>query len=141
MQCNYNSFIQIINFHGLFRNALRCRKTGACRILVPLRYAEMISFSERLVPLRSRELGSFENGNGSNLAGQWGTLSAFCSKLIFKLQKNNVTEEIANSLINNRFIDLHHTTEVYLKIKTHLYEMIFTEKKGKKKKSNIESAQ
>ena len=38
MQCNYNSFIQIINFHGPFRNALRCRKTGACRILVPLRY-------------------------------------------------------------------------------------------------------
>ena len=38
MQCNYNSFIQIINLHGLFRNALRCRKTGACRILVPLRY-------------------------------------------------------------------------------------------------------
>ena len=38
MQCNYNSFIQIINFHGLFRNALRCRKTGACRILVLLRY-------------------------------------------------------------------------------------------------------
>ena len=38
MQCNYNTFIQIINFHGLFRNALRCRKTGACRILVPLRY-------------------------------------------------------------------------------------------------------
>ena len=38
MQCNYNSYIQIINFHGLFRNALRCRKTGACRILVPLRY-------------------------------------------------------------------------------------------------------
>ena len=31
----YNSFIQIINFHGLFRNALRCRKTGACRILLP----------------------------------------------------------------------------------------------------------
>ena len=26
MQCNYNSFIQIINFHGLFRNALRCQK-------------------------------------------------------------------------------------------------------------------
>ena len=38
MQCNHNSFIQIINFHGLFRNALRCRKTGACRMLVPLRY-------------------------------------------------------------------------------------------------------
>ena len=38
MQCNYNSFIQIINFHGLFRNAPRCRKTGACRILVLLRY-------------------------------------------------------------------------------------------------------
>ena len=38
MQCNYNSFIQITNFHGLFRNALRCRKTGACRILVLLRY-------------------------------------------------------------------------------------------------------
>ena len=34
----YNSFIQIINFHGLFCNALMCRKTGACRILVPLRY-------------------------------------------------------------------------------------------------------
>ena len=39
MQCNHNSFIQIVNFHGLFRNALRCRKTGACRILVPLRYS------------------------------------------------------------------------------------------------------
>ena len=38
MQCNYNSFTQIINFHGLFRNALRCRKTGVYRILVPLRY-------------------------------------------------------------------------------------------------------
>ena len=38
MQCNYDSFIQIINFLGLFRNAVRCRKTGACRILVPLRY-------------------------------------------------------------------------------------------------------
>ena len=37
MQCNYNSFIQIINFHGRFRNALRCWKSGACRILVPLR--------------------------------------------------------------------------------------------------------
>ena len=39
MQCNYNSLIQIINFHGIFRNALRCRKTGACRIMVFLRYA------------------------------------------------------------------------------------------------------
>ena len=38
MQCNYNSFIQIINFHGLFRNVPRCQKTGACRILVPLQY-------------------------------------------------------------------------------------------------------
>ena len=38
MQCNHNSFIKLINFHGFFRNALRCRKTGACRILVPLRY-------------------------------------------------------------------------------------------------------
>ena len=38
MQCNYNSFIQLINFHGFFRNALRCWKTGACWILVPLRY-------------------------------------------------------------------------------------------------------
>ena len=38
MQCNFHSFIQIINLHGIFRNALRCRKTGACRILVPLRY-------------------------------------------------------------------------------------------------------
>ena len=43
MQCNYNSFIQMINFHGLFRNALRCRKTGACRILVPLRYIFMMN--------------------------------------------------------------------------------------------------
>ena len=32
MQCKYNSFIQIMNFHGLFRNALRCRK------LVPAEY-------------------------------------------------------------------------------------------------------
>ena len=39
MQCNYNSFIQIINFHGFFSNAPRCRKTGTCRILVPLRYS------------------------------------------------------------------------------------------------------
>ena len=43
MQCNYNSFIQIINFCELFRNALRCRKTGACRILVPLRYIHVIT--------------------------------------------------------------------------------------------------
>ena len=43
MQCNSNSFIQKINFHGLFRNALWCRKTAACRILVPFRY--MILFS------------------------------------------------------------------------------------------------
>ena len=35
----HSSFIQIINFHGLFRNALRCQKTGACWILVPLRYS------------------------------------------------------------------------------------------------------
>ena len=42
MQCNYNSFIQIINFHGLFRNAPRCRKTGSCRILVPLRYFNLL---------------------------------------------------------------------------------------------------
>ena len=32
MQCNHNSLIQIINFHGLFRNRLRCRK------LVPAEY-------------------------------------------------------------------------------------------------------
>ena len=43
MQCNYNSFIQIINFHGFFHNALRRRKTGACRILVPLRYIQTFS--------------------------------------------------------------------------------------------------
>ena len=43
MQCNYNSFIQIINFHGLFCNALRCRKTGACQILVPLRYQHLFA--------------------------------------------------------------------------------------------------
>ena len=29
MQCHYNSFIQVINCNGLFRNALRCRKIGA----------------------------------------------------------------------------------------------------------------
>ena len=44
MQCNYNSFIQIINFHGLFHNALRWQKTGACRILVPLRYFNLLQF-------------------------------------------------------------------------------------------------
>ena len=42
MQCNYNSFILIINFHGLFRNARRCRKSGACQILVPLRYIDTL---------------------------------------------------------------------------------------------------
>ena len=47
MQCTYNPFIQIINFHGLFRNALRCRKTGVCRILVPLRYFRL---TQRLSP-------------------------------------------------------------------------------------------
>ena len=46
MQCNYNSFIQIINFHGLFRNALKCQKTGACRILVPLRYNRFNSLKQ-----------------------------------------------------------------------------------------------
>ena len=44
MQCNYNSFTQIKNFHGLCRNAQRCRKTGACRILVPLRYFHVVTF-------------------------------------------------------------------------------------------------
>ena len=44
MQCNYNSFIQMINFHGLFRNALRCQKIGACRILVPLWYLQLKKF-------------------------------------------------------------------------------------------------
>ena len=39
MHYNYDSFIQIINFHGLFHNVRRCRKTGACRILVPLQYS------------------------------------------------------------------------------------------------------
>ena len=42
MQFNIHSFIQIINFHGLFRNALRCWKTGACQILVPLRYSHQL---------------------------------------------------------------------------------------------------
>ena len=51
MQCNYNSFIQIINFHGLFRNALRCRKTGACRILVLLRCPYM--FTQKMNTLKS----------------------------------------------------------------------------------------
>ena len=32
MQCNYNSLIQIINFHGLSRNALSAEK------LVPVEY-------------------------------------------------------------------------------------------------------
>ena len=35
MQCDYNSFIQIINFHGLFHNAPRCRKTGAAEYWCP----------------------------------------------------------------------------------------------------------
>ena len=40
----------MINFHGLFRNALRCRKIGACRILVPLRYSlKHKAFSDFLV--------------------------------------------------------------------------------------------
>ena len=47
MQCYYNSFIKVINFHGLFRNALRCRKTGACRILVPLRYLKRLGLGEK----------------------------------------------------------------------------------------------
>ena len=42
MQCNYKSFIQLINFHVFFCNALRCRKTGACRILVPLQYFSFV---------------------------------------------------------------------------------------------------
>ena len=45
MQCKHNSFIQIINFHGLFRNALRCLKTGACQILVPIRYMHYSNFN------------------------------------------------------------------------------------------------
>ena len=63
MQCNYNSFIKIINFHGFFRNALRCRKTGACRILVPLRYnvwhaqkSVMISFSNTFNGIETNKL-------------------------------------------------------------------------------------
>ena len=51
IQCNYNSFIQIINFHGLFRNALRCRKTGACRILVPLQYIKVPIYNMYLMQL------------------------------------------------------------------------------------------
>ena len=48
MQCNYNSFIQIINFHWLFRNAPRCRKTGACRILMSLRYMYLFTSTDLL---------------------------------------------------------------------------------------------
>ena len=58
MQCNYNSFIQIINFHGLFRNALRCRKTGACRILVPLRYKMCYKIAPIIDPPKIKYLWS-----------------------------------------------------------------------------------
>ena len=58
MQCNCNSFIQLINFHGLFRNDLRCQKTGTCRILVPLRYHHIFQvknnqvFDEKIINKR-----------------------------------------------------------------------------------------
>ena len=48
MECNYNSFIIIMNFYGLFRNALRCRKSGACRntgaLTVTLNCGSPVSF-------------------------------------------------------------------------------------------------
>ena len=62
MQCNYNSFIQIINFHRLFRNARRCRKTGACRILVPLQYTCVDKYQVNEHPLwASKTLLEFSN--------------------------------------------------------------------------------
>ena len=54
IKCNYNSFIQIINFHGLFRNALRCRKTGACRILCPYGISKSPVSSDKYIPLDKR---------------------------------------------------------------------------------------
>ena len=45
MQCNYNSSIQIINFHGLFRNALEVPKnwclpnTGVLTVLCKCKVA------------------------------------------------------------------------------------------------------
>ena len=69
MHCNYNSFIQIINFHGLLRNAPRCRKTGACRILVPLRYSSYIKLLLKKLPkeifcfLRVLETGKYLGNN------------------------------------------------------------------------------
>ena len=51
MQYNYNSFIQIINFHGLFRNCSEVPKTGACRILVPLRYMYMFSCQNTILEI------------------------------------------------------------------------------------------
>ena len=72
MQCNYNSFIQLINFHGFFRNALRCRKTGACRILVPLRYIGHQLRARRAlsifkdVPLRARRVLSLYKAYGDS---------------------------------------------------------------------------
>ena len=61
MQCNYNSFIQIINFHGLFRNDRRCRKTGACRILVPLRYGRDMEGAARSKYINVRKEGGHRN--------------------------------------------------------------------------------
>ena len=72
MQCNYNSFIQIINFHGLFRNALRCRKTGACRILVPLRYSLPSTSQKRNVWLSQKGV-------------KWGEIARVCTGYCVKL--------------------------------------------------------
>ena len=81
MQCKYNSLIQIINFHGLFRNAPRCRKSGACPILVFLRYNDntlvpakkdvcLVSFQIQIIvqriPFEYENITSVQSFSGEN---------------------------------------------------------------------------
>ena len=49
MQCNYNSFMPIINFHGLFRNALRCRENWC----LPNTGALTVHYTNTRFPYRS----------------------------------------------------------------------------------------
>ena len=94
MQCNYNSFIEIINFHGLFRNALRCRKSGACRILVPLRYVYIGGLLDTNVCRERLEMLYFEY---------------YCSiqlYSLFTLHKEIVKTPILNLYIRNASLNL-----------------------------------
>ena len=85
MQCNYNSFIRIINFHGLFRNALRCR--GAEKLVCnsndgPDRHLNCaIQITHRNVILRTHG-PKYSHSNDSNCAIRmiiW--IAHFCSRV------------------------------------------------------------